>query len=1389
MDFNEINKINIDKTSIDKSNKKKSKNVVPEIKQQEIEENSPINPSYWQNTVGIKKQLSFKGINFNNIPAISDEPVDEAFLSEMLDILKNKINNDNSEEINECIENAKKISEHGKRALKNYVDIVSGAFKNHYPAGRIIEMTNMIFDKIPKFSIDCTEPLKKFFNEINCTDNEGYELVKDCISAVLSDNSNDDNKMAWISFHMPIDYKAYEETAALVTDYLNNYSAYSKFISHFNFGFMQDAVSQMNLSKNRMQDLSFLMDNNELEPKTLYNFAHTNKYYREKEWGNSFALKKYANDIVDMICDDKEKLELFKELVHIYPERLCFKSTDMIKPLKCNSYACRQLIDDLKKRPDNPSNGISFILLSSIIDENNINNFMEKTKGLSEREAYDYAKNYINPKTKKFDIKLADYADYLKSIFKMQSYYADTISKECVDIDTGEISPIADDFFHFVKRDEKNIKNTLMKSGFIMTKQLSMLHQIETNNDRSILVQIVNSLKNNEGHFEEKNLEYLKKIIFLPFKSGSTYKNYKALPDIMETIKDENGIVDINKYLNFKKIAGELNSLYSACKMHQILSKYSPEKANEIYSTILNMKINKKQTGNIEPDIINFIYDKEGNKNNKRILFVQEILSKHNIYGLSESFFEMCGESDDNMEFVKEISKNIPSSSSLFITPLTFIYNEFKDENNKFPQFVKENIIECTKKNISISYFAPLYNACMKKDENTQELHFDKDLFDKTINFMSIVQNKTRNLGNLSPETYIGIITNTLDISKLKFRDKIHALNAIISVDKYNTENGIKGYEFLSKMITDLNDSISVTKEYMPVKDEYRTDFIRNILFSTNKKELTPFEKIMTESIPELEKMITGLKIKYSRQNLLNDLSKICNENPSAIEIIQKKAGIELIFDGNITGYNGLISLNEFNKDDKTEKQIYDCLYKFLYENEVRTGNKELDIELNRVIKAFPEFINTIGKKQHPTHKYSLDIHQLLVLAYSMNNPDYLNNLNAHDKAVLKLSTLFHDVMKQENVIDNGHQYPSSMYARSILQKVVNNPENTDRIYEMINNHHWLASYANSNDKKEMAKELAFRFRRPNDFEIAKIMADSDLKGVSEEFYSKHKQALEDSSIDNISDNLDIIYSNGNALFTDYFVMPSKLANHIEIKDGKEYKVVNFHNIKPQEELSKYGFDSGTKKEDAVLLVHMVDENKLYESLNTVKILTSPINGGVLSESIITPEHNRTYCNRKYGLLLSHINTNIINEHKHNQGSGREKDISNIMSLIYDYSQIRQNFRNELLRALSINPKDIDDYEYADFYENVLASKTSLNQINPETIYNLGDYSFTGKELVKAIKYYQDSLIDKKGTEHNEIVGYIPKIQGVIAKEKSLSHIPNELLNFAQENNLPIILI
>ena len=99
------------------------------------------------------------------------------------------------------------------------------------------------------------------------------------------------------------------------------------------------------------------------------------------------------------------------------------------------------------------------------------------------------------------------------------------------------------------------------------------------------------------------------------------------------------------------------------------------------------------------------------------------------------------------------------------------------------------------------------------------------------------------------------------------------------------------------------------------------------------------------------------------------------------------------------------------------------------------------------------------------------------------------------------------------------------------------------------------------------------------------------------------------------------------------------------------------------------------------------------------------------------------------------------------------------------------------------------DKEYAEFYKNVLASKRNPNEISDSKEFKIGKHVITGKKIKEILVQYQDSLIDKSERNHNEIVGYTPKIQAVIAKVKSTNELPKELLDFAYENKLPIVMI
>ena len=131
------------------------------------------------------------------------------------------------------------------------------------------------------------------------------------------------------------------------------------------------------------------------------------------------------------------------------------------------------------------------------------------------------------------------------------------------------------------------------------------------------------------------------------------------------------------------------------------------------------------------------------------------------------------------------------------------------------------------------------------------------------------------------------------------------------------------------------------------------------------------------------------------------------------------------------------------------------------------------------------------------------------------------------------------------------------------------------------------------------------------------------------------------------------------------------------------------------------------------------------------------------------------------------------------------------LSLVFGeiINSARLNFKDGFLKNLGLDKEEISDEDFAEFYRTNIASKTSLSQFLLNREYKIGNKTFTGRQIREAIEKYQTSLIDKKEQSHNEIVGFAPKIQAVVAFEKSFDNVPFELLKFARENDLPVILM
>ena len=561
-------------------------------------------------------------------------------------------------------------------------------------------------------------------------------------------------------------------------------------------------------------------------------------------------------------------------------------------------------------------------------------------------------------------------------------------------------------------------------------------------------------------------------------------------------------------------------------------------------------------------------------------------------------------------------------------------------------------------------------------------------------------------------------------------------------------------------------------------------NFLSNLSYD-GVSHLSKPENILANSKDFLVKCAkNGLPLEYSRNEFMSDLSSVLMSTPQKMQDdILDKLNIQIIQkDGQITAYNGILNLNNLDLNNAVEKKVYELGYKFLHSNRFMCEDENLNNVLSSITGAFPEFINSIGKLQNPTHKFSNDVHTMLVLSHCFSNPLYME-LSPVEKTCLKLAALFHDIGKADGTIDKGHQNTSAMYVKSILNKLSLSDEVKDRVFELVKNHHWFEEY---NTNKKSALEIAFMFRRPNDFKIAKILADADLKAVGSAHFINYLQKFHSDFLNPIEDNLKYYHSNGNAAFGSYVVDVNKVPLEKSQKDSREYRVLHIDKFAQDEDLAKYGFVAGTKKDDLRFLVHMVSSQ---DKLDALTYLTDTFNPGILSESLISARYKRTFGNKKFGIVLSNRPYDVLEMCGRDIASGREKTLDNYLKT-HDFKNdvFRNDFKNRLLNKLNI--PFITDDEYAQFYTDVIANKTSLDMFRKDAVYKIANKTITGKQLVNVLsEIMEDYIVKSDNNSNNEFVVFCPKIKGVILKTDSLDEAPHFIRDFAYKNNLVIYIL
>ena len=458
-------------------------------------------------------------------------------------------------------------------------------------------------------------------------------------------------------------------------------------------------------------------------------------------------------------------------------------------------------------------------------------------------------------------------------------------------------------------------------------------------------------------------------------------------------------------------------------------------------------------------------------------------------------------------------------------------------------------------------------------------------------------------------------------------------------------------------------------------------------------------------------------------------------------------------------------------------------------------GNPELAAQLNDIIKAFPEFLTTVGKVQHRTHDFTVDVHTLKVMQGVMSNPRYAK-LPEADKRALQLATLMHDLTKAENHIDKTHPAYSAFDTYYLLSKMDMPESERLKIYQIIKNHDWLEQYNKKiknpdgtfrqitpEEKTEAAKQTAFELRQGNSFEMASILAEADLAGVKRNgvFYEKYKDELVKGNAE-VSDLVRQLQES--AIHLPQTKIPKASGIPVDGVNVKEVEIDGIKNkvlyLKPDMDLSEYGFPAGTKVKDLNVLVHGLDEGEQSAVLQALGLIDSD---ALLSSSYINYENGNYHVFRTQGFILDVASDDIHVAYYRDFGSGYKKDIPLLLNEYLFQNEKHRDYISNLVKKRM----GLSDDEYRKLLPEIAdKSITELDETHPDVA-----------QVMRNIFNDMEGGKRSAGRQYNEILITRPKIQGVFFEGKrkdngpsgeyTIDKVPEFLRQYAADNDLPII--
>lgn len=874
---------------------------------------------------------------------------------------------------------------------------------------------------------------------------------------------------------------------------------------------------------------------------------------------------------------------------------------------------------------------------------------------------------------------------------------------------------------------------------------------------------------------------------------GDTIGSYKAYSLI--TAAEDNGAIDINAFKDFLKLKKKYDTnLYKTSNIVNEYKNYlkNPKETKRFYAyaDLANKQLNGNTSTFIRNPINAFRISNKEHFDAKATMEFLSTLKKGNV---DDDLWKLNNllENDDfdpkkGVKFLKSLKKDVMEHIGLktiegVTTTADINGKDFSKKLNKLSSDVLVKLNFDTDM-LSFAKFADLYGV---DSINALNMAQKKDLISR------LVKNNSNSFTNESSEMFPLIPKNQEEYCNL-----LAKLSRSIGIDtkpltKAERTAFNEGLNKLSNSIKNINlDDVDVTLD-MP-RDKFISrvkDAIEDLDDVEKRKVMDYFgfelADVTIKEKGKADEIITTLKGYPINVNNGAKLKEIANqETKDAVEVVRK-----IVKDFSETNKITLVS-----KDGTA----------------LSNAQAAFEDDLNAVLQGLPELKSIIGRKQHVTHVYTLDEHTLRVFKNVVSDPEFAK-LSKKDKKVLSMASLLHDITKAERMRDYAHPAESAFDAYYITEKFKLPEDERLKVYELIRSHNWLDRMnAKINKGKSplppeqleaIAQDVAFDARHTNTFELAKILCKADMKGVqpNDRFYNKHKDAF-DTMSGKVDKYLERIHSSQILLPQTQILRASKVKNGVQkTADGIKNTVIYMDTA--TDDLSRYGFAPGTKKENLRALVHALEREEQMSKFDTFSMIDTE---ALLSTSYIDAKHFRVF--RDHGFILN-VNSNDIHAGYYRDfGTGYGKDIELLKA---DYLFMNQRVDNKvskqawrgnrteyrdyisgiIKKAMGTTdnfgqPVPISDKEYMNLMKKIQNCK-SITDIEKV------DANFAKKlnELFDNMFRYMETHSTRRGNrQYNEMLVTRPKIQGVFAYDEKYEKIPKFLRKYAEDNDIPIII-